>query len=153
MARPKYRSLRRPKTTQERRLFSQLSDWEEEYGTVYTRPNRNARRLPNAWDDIPIRANDKSWKAKRKTQQHENKRHQFEFYIDGVYNGRDYERFFIEQSISCSVEPVVKSKIVFSTYRNEYVTRFETIGYHIVWWHDKDVGINFFRPNISRHWF
>lgn len=59
----RYRWLRHPRTTQERRLHS------DPELRPYIRGKRSWKRLPNAWDDIfiPFRENE-SWKKLRKTQ-------------------------------------------------------------------------------------
>jgi hypothetical protein len=52
------RSLRRIRTTQERRL------WDREYG----RARRSPTNLPNLYDDDPPRNVERCWKAQRQTQ-------------------------------------------------------------------------------------
>lgn len=63
--------FRRPKTTQERKLYVGLcADQKELDVVVKLRAARSVRNLPNAWDDeVRSSHNIKSWKAYR-TQQH-----------------------------------------------------------------------------------
>lgn len=64
--------FRRPKTTQERKLYVGLcTDQKELDVVVKLRAARSARNLPNAWDDV-IRSSYrvKSWKIHRGQQHH-----------------------------------------------------------------------------------
>lgn len=55
--------IRRPQTTQERRMSFKVDDLEPE-----VRTKRNYKNLPNAWDDKNIASwYDKNWKKYRKT--------------------------------------------------------------------------------------
>jgi hypothetical protein len=58
--------IRRPRTTHERRLAALVL---EEEGEVAPRPNRGAKTLPSAWDDIPVGSLAlRNWKRYRSTQ-------------------------------------------------------------------------------------
>lgn len=60
--------MRHPKTTQEKKAYYSL---DSEYKSL-CRPNRNARHLPDAYDDYFVRR-DSSWKGRRKTKYHTEK--------------------------------------------------------------------------------
>ena len=61
-ARKRHHGYRHIRTTQERRIGCD----EEHY--KYSRPNRHTNRLPEAYDDIVIHNDDKSWKSERQSQ-------------------------------------------------------------------------------------
>ena len=63
-----YGRIRRPKTTQERRLSFHNKD----EGEPKIRPKRRCHSLPSAWDDI-VAHNDASWKTQSK-RKHQYKR-------------------------------------------------------------------------------
>lgn len=66
----KYRCLRRPRTTQERRANGKRSFLEIDGYKIKLRAKRNYRNLPNAWDDIVIHdfcRQHLCWKKLRKT--------------------------------------------------------------------------------------
>lgn len=56
---------RHPKTTQERRW---ANAWDDEEFAPRIRTKRNARHLPNSWDDLPRGSKGKNWKNYRKHQ-------------------------------------------------------------------------------------
>ena len=65
----KWRILRHPKTTQERRESGRRGFINEDDYRVKVRSKRNMKNLRNAWDDICRRDwNEKGWKKLRKTQ-------------------------------------------------------------------------------------
>lgn len=61
-ARKRHNGYRHIRTTQERRIGCD----DEHY--KYSRPNRHSKRLPEAYDDIIIQDDDKSWKHERRSQ-------------------------------------------------------------------------------------
>lgn len=121
MYRPWYRH---PKTIQEKR---QNQDG-------YCRPKRNPKRLVDFWDDRPVR-HQKSWKNSRRTQYRTGKRgRRHTIFIDDMYITLwSIEDFFVEHSIPYNIEKVYAEN---STFRN-------LIGYNIIWWSDKNIGINY----------
>lgn len=63
------RYYRRMKTTQEiKAALSLLADDVAVEHRIRARPSRNGRNLVQAWDDVPILRDDRSWKRFRKTQ-------------------------------------------------------------------------------------
>ena len=165
-----------PRTTQESRANQSCP---------YARAKRRRRSLPNTWYEIHVPTT-KSWKKKRKTQYHLNKRGQHhEVFLDLHYNDWEITEYFKTQNIPFSLDPIQESgynkyvnykRVVVRTIPDYYyfwrridgeLKRLKghqigfkaiyewkpcgyttyccsyTVGYKLVWWSDKDIGVEY----------
>lgn len=141
--------LRYPHTAREKRLSFAVRDWEDEYGCVHIRGCRRAHMLPDSFDDI-WRRPQKSWKKKRKTQYRDPCRgpqHEITIGTDSIRPPcRRYEEYFEEHDIPYFIETIRNVRIKTSWWRELPFRYSSIVGYRIVWWSTKDIGIDFISP-------
>lgn len=159
-----YRSYRNIRTSQERRNVSLGCDWAEEYGKIRVRGRRSAANIPNSWDDISYNY-EKGWKKKRKTQYRDKprgKRHEiilmepkYIYYFCHRDRYRKYTDYFEAHDIPFHKEPIKIRRWYryhnFYRFRQEFFSRTETIGWQIVWWTDKNLGLEYLCDSV-RYW-
>lgn len=159
----KYHFYRRIRTTQERRLVKAANDWADEYGKVHVRGRRS--KMPNSWDEFH-HTRQKSWKKFRKTQyrdhglRHDRNRHEMVVYEPpGGYwydrsTYRAYTEHFDRMDVPYVVEPIRELySRSYCPYRRQIYYYYQTVAWTIVWWADKDVGVDMIRPKSWRFWF
>lgn len=121
MLKKNYGWHRLPRTTQERRVTGKRNKW--------GRARRNARNLPDSYDDRPTCVQ-KTWKVKRKKQYHENGRgqeHKIFLPEDGSprwmfwVNTWELEEWFVEHDIPHCLRKIEHIEVHTQHYREKYV--------------------------------
>jgi hypothetical protein len=125
MLKKNYKFYRKPHTTQERRENGRKNKW--------GRAKRNKENLVTAYDD-KYPTNQKSWKVRRHKQYRENRGRQNSIFLPKDKNffwGNMYrlENWFDEHDIPFRIERVFEKQ--------------QVIGYYLIWWSDKDIGIDY----------
>jgi hypothetical protein len=127
---------RRPKTTAERRINGSRKDREL---CQWSRAKRRSNNLPTLYHDISTKMQ-KSWKKSRKRQYRgRGKQHGIE--VNSRVCEWEIENYLVEHNIPHRLEPI--KTLVTKYYRGVSYRYSHQIGTRIIWWADKDIGIDY----------